>query len=469
MKNNSIDRFPFITAVWGRQHTHAFVDVGLPSLLAAGNLPGIACRPRSRYQVFTKQSDLAFIESSAPFRRLRELIGVEIAIIEEQFEIAPHLMMSRCHRDGLRRAHELGAGAVFIPPECLWADGSMVNLERIAARGVPIVHMTGLRLVLDTVVPKLISDWRAPDGRSLQIAPRQLVKLGLQHLHPITKDLFFREQSEKLMPANLLWMVEDEGIAARCFHLHPLLVEPNERNAQFKSTIDDDLALVSDPSGSRDYVVSDSDEIFAFELSPLTHLVHANYDKGSVIDIASWAEVGMNRRHRMLVERPGRIHATDISKDKSHPIEKEATGVVRKAMALVDKPTWYLMAQGYNKNLWHRSYAATLRRPTLPEPQPDAEAQPAPARPDPTQELEALFSALRARDIRGLLAWAGRRTARVAADGVSSSRRWWRTRARRAQPRVRHGWLMAGHLLLQLPYRLTPAFGELGKACRSEE
>jgi hypothetical protein len=101
----------------------------------------------------------------------------------------------------------------------------------------------------------------------------------------------------------------------------------------------------------------------------------------------------------------------------------------------------------------------------LPEPQPDAEAQPAPARPDPTQELEALFSALRARDIRGLLAWAGRRTARVAADGVSSSRRWWRTRARRAQQRVRHGWLMAGHLLLQLPYRLTPAFGELVKAC----
>src|SRR5262249_17093824 len=159
-------------------------------------------------------------------------------------------------------------------------------------------------------------------------------------------DLFFRELSEKLMPANLLWSVDGEGILARCFHLHPLLVEPNERNATFKTTIDDDLALVSDPDGARDYVAQDSDEIFAFELSSMSHVGPAHYKKGSVDDIAAWAEIGMNPRHRMLVQQPIRIHATEMTPSKWRPIEDEAGQIVSQAMGLVDTSFWVLLARG---------------------------------------------------------------------------------------------------------------------------
>ena len=43
----------------------------------------------------------------------------------------------------------------------------------------------------------------------------------------------------------------------RCFHLHPLMVKPQGPLAEFKSTIDDDLALRACPDSSRDYVVTD--------------------------------------------------------------------------------------------------------------------------------------------------------------------------------------------------------------------
>jgi hypothetical protein len=363
MPHQRIESFHFVTAVWGPSHRRTFIEIGLPSLLAAGNIPGISALGRSRFHLFTKPSDLRILEASPVFGLLRRTIEVEIDLIDEQFDIAPHLMMSQCHREGLRRAYELGAGTVFVPPDCVWADNSMVNLERIAAGKATTVHMTGLRLSLEEAAPRLISEWRAPDECLLRIPPRDLVRLGLQHLHPITKDLFFTGQSEKLMPANLLWMVENEGILAHCFHLHPLLVEPNERNTTFKTTIDDDLALMADPAGTRDYVVQDSDEILAFELSARSHAVQATYDKGSVESVAAWAEAGANSRHRTLVGNPIRIHSTDVAAERWAPVEQQAGSVVQQTLALLERSTFYLFRKGLHKNILHRSYAATRNTP----------------------------------------------------------------------------------------------------------
>jgi tetratricopeptide (TPR) repeat protein len=356
--------FNFIVTVWGRSHTQVFVDVGLPSLLAPGNLPGIEALDRSRFHLFTRSDDLAAIEFAPAFRRLRELMTVDIKLMDDWFDgsaqAAPHLLMSRAHREGLHRAFEHGAYSVFIPPECVWADGSLRKLEHIAARGERMVHMTGLRLVLEEAAPPLVAHWRSADGTSMAIPPRDLLRLGLPHLHPITQDNFFREHGGQLMPANLLWTVGDEGVLARCFHLHPLLVEPNERNMTFRKTIDDDLSLVSADDGSRDYVVADSDEIFAFELSRLEHRVTATYHKGSIADVAAWAEIGINARHREFINTAIRLHLGEPTPALWQLIEKEAEDVVCQALALVDQPTANLLGR-YDNNVEHRMLAARYR------------------------------------------------------------------------------------------------------------
>jgi tetratricopeptide (TPR) repeat protein len=349
--------FDFIVVVWGAGHTGVFLEAGLPSLLASGNLAGINARDRSRFQLFTRSDDLQKIEAAPVFRRLRELMAVDIELIDDWFDgAAPHAVMSRAHREALRRAQQRGADSVFVPPECVWADGSMVNLERIAACGARMVHMTGLRLVLEDVVPALIDGWRSIDGVVIAIPPRDLVRLGLPHLHPITKDNFFREHGTQMMPANLLWTVGNEGILARCFHLHPLLVEPNERNATFVKTIDDDLSLVTADDGSGNYLVADSDEIFAYELSSSSHRVTAGYTKASVGEVAAWAEVGTNQRHREFVETPIRLHVGEMTTIWAS-IEAEADAVVREALTLVGQPTAFLVRR-YENVITHRVLAA---------------------------------------------------------------------------------------------------------------
>jgi hypothetical protein len=359
-----MDRFHFIAAVWGDGHTGLFLDIGLPSLLSANNLPAMAGGDGARFQIFTRDADRARIEAAPVLKRLRQVIEVEFTSIDGAIGNV-HETMSRCHRAGLVRAAASGAAAVFIPPDCIWADGAFASLERIAAGGARVVHMTGIRLDRDSFAPAVIEAARAADGCALTIAPRALARLGLRHLHAIARLSFFREHGPGLMPTNLFWSVGADGILARCFHLHPLMVRPSSASTGFVTTIDDDLALLSNPDGEGDYIVTDSDELLAFEMSPPDHRVGADYRAGSVDDIAAWAELGMNRRHRALVGATIRIHGGDIDETRWGVVAAEAQAVIGAALALVDRPGWRLMFS-HRRNFWHRSQAVFRRRPPAP-------------------------------------------------------------------------------------------------------
>lgn len=303
--------FPFVlsTPVWGAGHLGLFLNVCLPSLLAAGNLPSLAPNPQNQYLIYTRAEDEAELKAAATFRRLSEIISVDVRLIQEEIT-EPHRTMSNCHIDSIRRADEVGGAAIFLPPDCVWSEGSMLALERIARSGKSVVHMSGIRLDRDGVLPEFANSY-SNNGTVLSFRPRDLVSIGLRHLHPIALTHFWKDYDGQLMPANLIWNIPGEGLLLRCFHLHPLMVKSQVPFAKFSSTIDDDLALRACPDASRDYVVTDSDEILAFEMSGLSRVVGTICPKESIEGVASWAEFGANARHRELVKNTIRLKAAD--------------------------------------------------------------------------------------------------------------------------------------------------------------
>jgi hypothetical protein len=333
--------FVFSTPVWGAGHVGLFLNVGLPSLLAPGNLPGLTRNPKNRYLIYTQSEYEKDIRAAYSYQRLADILAVEIIPISKEIEV-PHRTMSDCHGDSLRRAEEGGAATVFIPPDCLWSDGSMVRLEALARSGKSVVHMSGIRLDRDGVVPEL-ADRYSEERAVLSLAPRDLVGIGLRHLHPIAHSHFFNEHDGGLMPANLAWSVGGEGLLLRCFHLHPLMVKPQGPLAEFKSTIDDDLALRACPDSSRDYVVTDSDELLAFEMSPLSHAVGTICRKGSIEGIVAWAEYGTNSRHRELIRHCIRVHSGPLNEQMWRAKEIESAKVIDTIDELGRLSRWQLL------------------------------------------------------------------------------------------------------------------------------
>ncbi len=353
-------RFVLSTPVWGPNHIGLYLSVGLPSLLAPGNLPALARRTRSRYLIHTRPQDIAEIEASPVCRRLDGIMPVEIKAIAAPITV-PHRTMSDCHIETMSEADGSGAAAVFLPPDCVWSDGSLDRLVSIAENGKSVVHMSGIRLDRDSVVPHLL-EHATDGGRQLPIGARRLVALGLDHLHPIAYSHFWKEHPGDLMPANLMWTVPGEGLLLRCFHLHPLMVKSQVPFATFSSTIDDDLAPRACPDPGGDYVVADSDELLAFELSGRDRVVGTICPKGSLYGVASWAEAGTNARHRILINTPIRVHSGPISKQLWDRRIAESDRLVQEIARLNALPTHRLLSRHGFHVLLGRVTAASLGR-----------------------------------------------------------------------------------------------------------
>jgi tetratricopeptide (TPR) repeat protein len=335
-------RFFFVTPVWGPNHLALFLEIGLPSLLAPGNLPGLTQPSACRFLIYTVERDEASLTGSDAFARLSALMPVEVHRIPEPLS-QPHRVMSDCHIAALHLADAEDAATVFIPPDCVWANGSMARMEQLAKAGKSLVHISGIRLDRDAVVP-LLRKYLSKDRCILEIGSRPLVSLGLTHLHTIAFTHFWREYDGGLMPANLYWTVEDEGLALRCFHLHPLMVKPQKKFVRCSGTIDDDLGPYACPDESGDYVVTDSDEIHTFELSGPERIVLGEFVKGDTDSTAGWMEVGTNTRHHHLVTHPIRIHAGSMTSAKWQEIEREGDALIARLLQLYrSSPFWLLL------------------------------------------------------------------------------------------------------------------------------
>jgi hypothetical protein len=362
--DNSIERgegsmkFFFSTPVWGSGHIELFQKIGLPSLLAAGNLPAMAESGDCHYYIYTREQDVEFLTNCAAYERLTALMPVHIELIAKPIEV-PHHTMSEGHADTLRRADEADAAAVFLPPDCVWADGSLANLVKHVKAGKSVVHMTGVRLNRDTALPGLLE--QAGEDSALALEPQKLVAYGLDHFHPIALSHFWNEYEGGLLPANLYWTVPGEGLVIRCFHLHPLMVKSQMKGARFNGTIDDDLALSVCPDVSRDYIVTDSDEILAFELSAPTHQAGAPFQNGQIECIAAWAEVGTNLRHRELAMHTIRMHSKPMTRSAWSSVERGADVVMNEALRINRRWT-PLLALTNPKVLAWRGYAMSLGR-----------------------------------------------------------------------------------------------------------
>jgi hypothetical protein len=348
----------FITPVWGVNHLNLFIDVGIPSLLASGNLPSVSKLRACRYLIYTRADDEERLRGAEVFGRLKAILPIEIHLIGEPLSDSPHRIMSNCHVAALHQVDSEDGAAVFIPPDCVWANGSMVNLERLVDCGKSVVHISGIRLDRDSVLPRL-RDQFDPETCSLEIGARTLVSLALASLHPIAKLHFWNEFDGGLMPANLYWTVAGEGLALRCFHLHPLMVKAQIKCCRFQGTIDDDLALFACPDQGGDYVVTDSDEILVFELSGPERIISGSYEKGSVDSVAAWMEVGANARHRFLATHPIRIHGGQMTESKWKPIEENGEVLIA-SLSNINRSSSLMLALRHPSVLLYRDYAMSL-------------------------------------------------------------------------------------------------------------
>src|SRR5262249_12839548 len=101
--------------------------------------------------------------------------------------------------------------------------------------------------------------------------PRELVKMSLPRLHPLSEAFLWDSPDYHRMPAHMYWRVGGEGGRLRWLHLHPTLGWPQETAVIPPRTIDNKFVSLACPKWEDVQIIDDSDDMFIPELSAIRH------------------------------------------------------------------------------------------------------------------------------------------------------------------------------------------------------
>jgi hypothetical protein len=304
----------FITAVWGRVYTDLFLQVVLPNQLSAGNLLYFRDKPDSvTFKIYTTKADAEYMRTSPCYAQLTAAVPVEIVHLDDVDLSGKYTALTECHRRAIRSADAAGAALVFLSPDAIWSDGTFKRVWELGQAGTRVVMVGSIRVVKETFVPEYLAQHFSPDECSAGVPARELVKLAMRHLHPLTESLFWDSERFGLGPSHVYWRVGDDGILARCYHLHPLMVNPLVRGLLPSSTVDADYTPLACPDPQSLYVAEDSDEIAGFEISAREQFGNFKARKFSAADTAFYARYWTQSHHRKFVRHPIRFHGSSLS------------------------------------------------------------------------------------------------------------------------------------------------------------
>jgi hypothetical protein len=307
MSEQPADRFDAVTVVWGPEFRRLFLDVCLPNQITPGNLGALPAG--SRYRIFTSAEDVGFFEASATVARLKDVIPVDLVVRPELSVVSadPFGRLNACHQLALDDAARAGTALIILSPDMFMSEGTLAAAVGRHAGGSRAVACAGIRLDRDAFVSSL---QRRGDVHTL--SGRELVALALEHLHPFTRAHMIDGARTPRRPTGVLWSVPGEGILARFFYLHPLLIDPVRRGARLESTIDHRFLTRVCPVPEQIHVVSDSDEMAVFEMSHVDAAPVATAPGG----VSLWRAIEMIGRcdaHQVSYwTRPIRLHASGI-------------------------------------------------------------------------------------------------------------------------------------------------------------
>jgi len=260
--------FYFICVFWGAEFRNLFQNFCLASLLSPRNIPALGNGSANRFIVCTTIEDWDALRQTAEYQLLSGVIEpLFIEIPPPEPEANKYLVMSAGHRLAAERAFRDGAYGVFLTPDLVLSDGSVMELRRRAEDGAKVVLVAAIRFTSEGCLPAL-EELRDPNAEApLTLPARTLMAIALRNLHPETLRYDWDANSFAALPFSVFWRVAGgHDILLHSFSWAPLLIDytalASHDVTTFENwTLDGDYVYRNFPDQNQVHVITDSDEI----------------------------------------------------------------------------------------------------------------------------------------------------------------------------------------------------------------
>lgn len=285
-ESDALQPFYFIVSFWGAEFREHFLRLSAASILAPGNIPSLSNRDGSRFLICTTTEDWVAIQRDATFQLLAshiEPVFIELRrpapdflkpILQEkrrrdgvaasrpdeqngQILVTPNdvladhayveleqvgreigytltihhhyalriFFMSNGHKAGACRALADHANGVFLAPDLVTSDGTVVELERLVRAGHKVVLTGALRFAQDDCLATFRAAGLMEPGKPMVLSPRSMVATMFKHMHPETACFEFDSPNFCDTATSVLWRVPgDDGVLLHNLNFYPLLV-----------------------------------------------------------------------------------------------------------------------------------------------------------------------------------------------------------------------------------------------------
>lgn len=369
--------FHAITVVWGREYLDFFLERCIPNQLGEGMLEALPSG--SRYRVMTRQLHVDELRSHPAILAVEAVIPVDIVAIAalespettagEKPRDTRYERMTACHIQAIADALASNAALIFLAPDIVMSAGTLAAVVAQHRAGHRAVVCTGLRLNKE----EFLSAYDA-SGAGATVSPRELVRAALPHLHEHARSLFLGSPTFSTFPVAVYWNVGAAGLLARCFHLHPLMIDPVSRRALPKGTVDGDYLARACPDPDSVHVVGDSDEFVLFELTSARRSIYARgkvtrENRQTLVDMGAAQSSGRGVALWRAASVAARCDEMHIGYWQRHPIHIHAepldegwAAAGATADAFVRAVMWRFRPFGIRSKTWFRSIERMRQR-----------------------------------------------------------------------------------------------------------
>ena len=287
--------FIFTVVVWGREYIHKFLHYALPTYLAPGNIPLAVQRRECEFVIVTSSPGQEVIEAEPIYKVLTTFLPVNFILQDfDEMDKPAHLRMSAGHQLACDYTIARDAYCVFLGPDYLLSDGSLVYLDQCAAAGARAVLLPGFRLVEEEIREVITKKYVNGDSPAVAIGARDMVGLIFAHTHPDMTAYMVDDNAFSHTPNYVVWPNRNnQSLLIHAFHLHPLLVDladVDDLSSLDKNTIDGDFVEKVIDDWDDIEIVRDSDQATVVSLTPRlerSRVVDAN--SPDPVRVASWA------------------------------------------------------------------------------------------------------------------------------------------------------------------------------------
>lgn len=330
-----------VLPVWGYEYVRQFLEVGLPTLLAPGNVPALTAELPCEFVILTSNDDEEFLREHATFKRLAAICNTEIRLID-------HLISDGNYSTTITLAYaevvrSLGQAMVdtcffFLVSDYIMADGSLLSALRRMQTGASAVLVGNFQVSREEAMPWLQDKLSVAKG-SLALPPREMMQWAMNHLHPTTlANMVNIPFSHNSHTNRVFWRVDGATILGRFYLMHMLCVRPEITDFIIGASCDYSFVPEMCPSGNVD-VLTDSDDYLVIEMQPRDHEVQFLRPgplKPRVLSrsLTEWttATHRENALHSII------FHASDVPPEISASIAEADAYIEQVARAMKRKP-----------------------------------------------------------------------------------------------------------------------------------